>query len=179
MQKWLTVLTVAALTGAINTRADLVTNVVNHQPLTLRAHLSDESHLTDANLAGTGPLVLLTLGIIDTGTTTTNVTVVLAKSVGVSSAGVLTNALVLLEETAEAHTVQGDGHHQTFVAAFAVAGGDPKLAGAALLVSGGIESQHPKHGTATTTITAQLAGVWKDGITWVKDGQVKSTKPAK
>ena len=179
MKKWMLALIVVVLTGAINAIADHVTNVVDQQTLNLRVHLSDGSHLTDADLAGTGLLMFLQLAIVNTVSLTTNNTAIVAKSVRINNAGVLTNAVVLGEAAAAALKTEGKSGHQTFVVALADAGGDPQLAGAVLIASGtlDIHSRTKKHVTVTTTnIVAQLSGVWKDGSTWIRDGTVKSAK---
>ncbi len=167
MKKSVAVVVLGVLAAAVSSQAQTVTNVTKQMNVTLQAMLSDNTKVTDANLAGTGPLAILNVDIIEGATT--NPAVLIAKSVGVAS-GQLTNAVVLLEENA-----QVDLGHGAFMGAFGDTGRDPNLAGAALLVSG-VAAHKVSHGTTNDTVVARLNGIWKDGATVIKNGIVKSVK---
>jgi hypothetical protein len=149
MKKLVSVLAVAMLVGAFSSWAQ-TTNVVSNTPITLKALLTDGTHVTEADLAGTGDLSFMQLQIIN-GSTTNEIDV-LAKSVVVGTSSNLTSATILLEEQSVVDLAKGKS-----VEVFKSTGVDPNINGAAWFVNGMTKGKKD-----VTTFSGKVVGVWKD-----------------
>ena len=163
MKKQLSVMAVAMLVGVLSTWAQ-TTNMVSKTDITLKAVLTDGTHVTEADLAGTGDLSAMQLQIVD-GSTTNEVNV-LAKSVVIDVSSNLTSATILLEEQSAVDLGGGKS-----IDVFTSTGVDTNINGAAWFVNG-----MTKEKKGATTFSGKVVGIWKDAETAFKgsSGTIKS-----